>query len=156
MDYKIDLKKKNASDDALDALVDRLSDIITEYFPCSQLILGLDEAQWASRLYPYSGLSSSNSGAFQSIICEMVKAFTKVPVKLVVSGTGVLLADLEDNIASGVGKPTLKVKVFHELGMFDTWLKLMNFFECYIPTSFLKNPSGYHLQQWMQEYLLGW
>jgi len=152
---RITNKLRHASDDALDALVDHLSDIITEYFPRSRLILGLDEAQWASRLYPYSGLSSSNPGAFRSIIREMVKAFTKAPVKLVVSGTGVSLADLEDNIASGVGKPTHTVKVIHELGMFDTWPKLMDFFERYIPTSFLKNPSGYHLQQRMQEYLLG-
>ena len=148
-------KLRNASDDALDSLINRLNGIIDDYFPCSRLILAIDEAQWAARLYPHSGMSSSCPGAFRSIIRNMVKVFTKVPVKLVVSGTGVSLADLEDNVASGVGKPLHTVKVFHELGMFDTWPKLMNFFGRYVPASFLENSSGYRLQQRMQEYLLG-
>lgn len=146
---------RNASDDALDNLINRLDGIINDYFPCSRLILAIDEAQWAARLYPHSGMSSSCPGAFRSIIRDMVKAFTKAPVKLVVSGTSVSLADLEDNIASGVGKPSHQVEVFHELGMFDTWPKLMNFFGRYVPASFLENSSGYRLQQRMQEYLLG-
>jgi hypothetical protein len=146
---------RNASDDALDNLINRLTGIINEYFSGSRLILAIDEAQWATRLYPYCGMSSSSPGAFRSIIREMVKVFTKAPVKLVVSGTGVSLADLEDNVAPGVGKPPHTVEVFHELGMFDTWPKLMNFFGRYVPASFLENPSGYRLQQRMREYLLG-
>ncbi|KAK2464890.1 hypothetical protein APHAL10511_002966 [Amanita phalloides] len=58
-------KLHNASNDALDsALVNHLSDIIGKYFPHSWLILGLDKAQWAARLHPYSGISSSNPRAF--------------------------------------------------------------------------------------------
>jgi len=148
-------KLRNASDDALDDLINRLHGINNDYFPSSRPILAIDEAQWATRLYPCSGMSSSSPGSFRSIIREMVKAFTKAPVKLVVSGTGVSLADLEDNVASGVGKPPHTVKVFHELGMFDTWPKLMNFFGRYVPASFLENSSGYRLQQRMREYLLG-
>ncbi|KAF8338586.1 hypothetical protein F5887DRAFT_1236729 [Amanita rubescens] len=148
-------KLRNASDDALDALVNRLDVIIKKYFPHSRPILGLDEAQWAARSYPCSGMSSSNSGAFRSIICEMVRAFTNAPVKIVVSGTGVSLADLEDSVASGVGKSTHKVKVFHELGMFNTWPKLKLFLERYVPASILNAPSWRCLQKRMQEYLRG-
>ena len=46
----------------------------------------------------------------------MVRVFTKAPVKLVVSGTGVSLADLEDDVAFGVGKPSHRVQVFISLG----------------------------------------
>ena len=145
----------NASDDALDALVNRLDVIIKKYFPHSQLILGLDEAQWAARSYPYSGVSYSNPGAFRSIIREMVEAFAKAPVKIVVSGTSVSLADLADSVASGVGKPTHNVKAFHELEMFDTWPKLKLFLERYVPASILNTPSWRCLQKRMQEYLLG-
>ena len=148
-------KLRHASDDALDNLINRIDGIINDYFPCSRLILAIDEAQWAARLYPHSGMLSSCPGAFRSIIRDMVKVFTKVPVKLVISGTGVSLVDLEDNVASGVGKSPHKVKVLHELGMFDTWPKLMKFVGRYVPASFLENPSGYRLQQRMQDYLLG-
>ena len=148
-------KLRNASDDALDALINRLSDIIQKYFPCSRLILGLDEAQWAARLYPYSGMSLSNPGAFRSIIREMVKAFNNAPVKIVVSGTGVSLADLEDGVAAGVGKPTHDVKLFHELGMFGTWPKLKSFLERYVPASTFNTLSWRCLQKRMQEYLRG-
>ncbi|KAF8326242.1 hypothetical protein F5887DRAFT_1144981 [Amanita rubescens] len=148
-------KLRNASNDALDALVNRLDVIIKKYSLHSELILGLDEAQWAARSYPYSGMSSSNSGAFRSIIREMVKAFTKAPVKIVVSGTAVLLADLDDSVASGVGKPAHKFKMFHELGMFDTWPKLKLFLERYVPASILNTPSWRCLQKRMQEYLRG-
>jgi hypothetical protein len=71
-----------------------------------------------------------------------------------VSGTGLSLADLEDAMAPGVSKPA-KVKLFHQLGMFDTWPKLEQFLRRYIPASILETPSGYRLQQRMQEYLLG-
>ncbi len=85
----------------------------------------------------------------------MVKVFTRVPAKLVVSGTGVSLADLEDNVASGVGKSSHKVKVFHELGMFNTWLELKPFLERYVLASILNTPSWHCLQKRMQEYLRG-
>jgi hypothetical protein len=72
-----------------------------------------------------------------------------------VSGTGLSLGDLHDSAASGVSKLGVGVKVFYKLGMFNTWSKLNDFLERYIPTSFLESPSGYRLQQRIQEYLLG-
>ena len=83
----------------------------------------------------------------------MVQVFTKAPVKLIISGTSVSLADLEDNVASGVGKPQHTVEVFHDLGMFDTWAKLKPFLERYVPASILNTPSWRCLQKRMQEYL---
>jgi hypothetical protein len=96
-------------------------------------------------------MSISSPGAFRSIIREIFKAFTRAPVKFVVSGTDVSLADLEDNVASGVGKPTHRVNVFHEL---DTWPKLKLFLERYA-SSILNNPSWRCLQKRMQQYLQG-
>jgi hypothetical protein len=150
-----------ASNEALDALVERLSDIHREYLQHSQFILGLDEAQWASRLYPCSFISSTNPVKFRSIIREIVKVFAKLWIKVIVSGTvrtDLPLADLEDAMASadsGVSKPAKAVQLFHKLGMFDTWPKLQSFLERYIPASIFESPSGYRLQQRMREYLQG-
>ena len=70
------------------------------------------------------------------------------------SGTGLSLEDLEDDVASGVSKPRA-VDLFHQLGIFDSWPKLKPFLERYIPTSILESPSGYRLQQRIREYLQG-
>ena len=56
-------------------------------------------------------------------------------------------------MASGVSKPAGAVKLFHQLGMFDTLPKLKPFLEHYLPASILESPSGYRLQQRIREYL---
>ncbi|KIM71364.1 hypothetical protein PILCRDRAFT_93899, partial [Piloderma croceum F 1598] len=77
---------RQASDAVLDKLVERLNPIREKYLPYnSRFIFGLDEAQRATRLYPYSFVSSNNDGVFRSIIREICKVFTKSPIKLVVS-----------------------------------------------------------------------
>ncbi len=144
---------RNASPEALDILVDRLHDIHEEYFPGSNFILGLDEAQQAARLYPYSFISSTNSNRYRSIIHKIAQVFSDSEFDLVVSGTGLPLEELREVVASGVSKDD--VFVFHDLGMFDTWEKLQPFLERYLPASFLQSPSGYHLQKRIREYLLG-
>ena len=143
-----------ASDEALDTLVERLDSIRHEFLSNSRVILGLDEAQEASRMYPHSFISSYNPDTFRSIIREMVKVFTILPIKLVVSGTGLSMVELRDAMNSGVSK-TAGVHLFHELGMFDTWPKLKVFVERYIPASILESESGKRLQQRMREYLQG-
>ena len=144
----------HASSAALDTLVGRLVDIRVEYLQNSHFILGLDEVQWAFRKYPRSFISSTDPTMFRSIIREVLKVFTKWPIKLIMSGTGVSLNDLEDSMASGVSK-TRAIKMFHKLGMFDTLLKLKSFVERYVPPHMLESDSGHHLQQRMREYLLG-
>jgi hypothetical protein len=120
---------RRASNEALDAPVERLDDIRHDYLQDSPFILALDEAQWASRLYPRSFISSTELGNFQSIIREVVDVFTKLPIKLLVSGTGLSLTECEDAITSGVSKPAGEVQLFHKLGIFDTWPKLKSFLE---------------------------
>jgi hypothetical protein len=145
----------NASNDALVKLIERLTGIREKYLPKkSRFIVALDEAQRATRLYPYSFISSNSDGIFRSIIREVVKVFTQPQTMLVVSGTGLSLAELGEAMASGVSKPE-GVKLFFELGMFDTWPKLKPFLERYIPASILETPSGYRLQVRIREYLLG-
>jgi hypothetical protein len=145
-----------ASDAALDTLVGRLNDIRCDVLPRSHFVLGLDEAQHASRLYPRSFISSTKPDEFRSIIREMVNVFTELPIKLIVSGTGVSLPEFEVAMASGVSKPTgAAVQLFHNLGMFDTWEKLKAFLERYIPASIFKSRSGQRLQLRMREYLQG-
>jgi len=144
---------RNASPEALDILVSRLDDIRDEYFPGSNFILGLDEAQHAARLFPYSFISSSNLDRYRSIIREIAQVFTYLEVDLVVSGTGLSLEDLREALASGVSKED--IFVFHHLGMFDTWEKLKPFLERYVPASFLRSPGGYRLEKRIREYLLG-
>ena len=81
----------------LNALVDRLNHIRGKYLPYdSRFIFGLDEVQRATRLYHCSFVSSNNDGVFQSIICKISKVFTKSPIKLVVSGTDLPLAEPEE------------------------------------------------------------
>jgi hypothetical protein len=144
-----------ATDEALNLLVGRLEEIRYQYLSHSHFILVLDEAQRASRLYPRCFISSTNPDKFQSIIREVVKVFTKLPIKLVVAGTGLRLAELEDALASGVSNPAETVQLFHNLGMFDTWPKLKSFLERYVPASIFESPSGYRLQQRIWEYLQG-
>jgi hypothetical protein len=147
---------RQASDAALDKLVERLDPIREKYLPDnSRFIFELDEAQRATRLYPYSFVSSNNDGVFRSIIHEICKVFTKSPIKLVVSGTGLSLAELEEAMASGVSKPAGGVILFHQLGMFDTWPKMEPFLERYVLASIFKFLSGYRLQQRIREYLQG-
>ena len=144
----------NASNDALEALVGRLDDIRRDTLPDSPFILGLDEAQHASRLYPRCFMSSTKPNEFRSIIREIAKVFAKLSIKLVVSGTGLSLAELEVAMSSGVEKPPA-VELFLELGMFDTSPKLKSFLEVYIPPSIFESDSGNRLQKRMQEYLQG-
>ena len=143
-----------ASDESLDELVKRLNIIGHEFLSNSRVVLGLDEAQVASRMYPHSFISSNNPDTFWSVIREMVNVFTKFPIKLVVSGTGLSAVEVQNAMTSGVGKAA-PVHVFHELGMFDTWPKLKSFVERYIPASILESKSGKFLQQRMREYLQG-
>jgi hypothetical protein len=144
----------NASSEALDALVGRLNHIRAEYLLPSPFIVGLDEAQQALRLYRYSFISSTNGQLFRSILREVAKVFTKWSLKLVISGTGISLEELQEAVASGVGKP-VAVQLFHKLGMFDTWQKLKPFLERYVPASILESLSGNCLQIRIREYLLG-
>jgi len=145
---------RQASPEALDILMNRF-DRVCARLPPSQFIIGLDEAQHAIRSHPCSFTSSIDNEVLRSILREMVRVITKLPCKLVVSGTGLSLAELQDAMASGVSKPIGEIAWFHELGKFDTWVKLKPFIERYLPTSFLQTPSGLHLQVRMQEYLLG-
>ena len=144
-----------ASSQALDELVGRFGNIRLKYISQRRFIFGLDEAQWASRKYPRSFISSRSSDTFRSIILEVVQVFTRLPIKLVVSDTDLLLEDIQDSIVSGVSRPVNGARLFHELGMFDSWRKLESFVERYIPASILKSHSGRHLQQRMREYLHG-
>ena len=146
---------RSASNEALVILVERLSGIRDKYLPQSDFILGVDEAQRAAGLYPHCFISSNSENVPRSIIREIVRVFTKLPIKLVVSGTGLSLADLHEAMASGVSKPAEGCKVFHELGMFDTWSKLKPFLERYVPASILESVSGRSLQLRIREYLLG-
>jgi hypothetical protein len=146
-----------ASIEALDVLVERLNDIRMRYLPEERFIVELDEAQQAVKLYPRSFLCPTDSKVYRSILYQMVKVYAKLHLKLVVSGTGLPLGDLQDGVglASGVSKPKLVVTLSHKLGMFDTWPKLKEYFERYVPASFWETSSGDCLQQRMREYLLG-
>jgi len=145
-----------ASNDALDQLIDRLPDICAHYMPATHFIVAVDEAQQAVRKYPHSFVSSTDDRKYRSVIREIANVFTgqQLQIKLVVSGTGVTMDDLRDSVASGVSKPKT-VGLYHDLGMFDTWSKLKHFLERYLPATFLESPSGLRLQQRMREYLLG-
>jgi hypothetical protein len=144
----------NASNEALLELIGRLGDIRRKYFRFSRFILGLDEAQVAARLYRHTFLSSDNK-TYRSIFRETVAIFTELgTTQLVVSGTGLSLKEMEDAMASGVSKPR-QIKLFHQLGMFDTWPKLERLLQRYVFPSLLESPSGKRLQQRVREYLLG-
>ena len=146
---------RHARDEALDGLVDRLDRIRREFLSGSHFVVGLDEAQQASRMYPRSFISSTNPQEFRSIIREISAVFTtNLPIKLVLSGTGMSLVEVQNSMTSGVSKPP-DVELFHELGMFDKWSEMKEFLEIYIPEFILESYSGVRLQQRMREYLHG-
>jgi hypothetical protein len=142
-----------ASGKALDLLINRLGDIRIKH-KFWDFIIGLDEAQRATRLYPRSFVSSTNPEVSRSILREIVKVFTKQPIKLVVSGTGVSMDELRGAVVSGVSK-TINVDMYHDLGMFNTWSSLKSFLDRYLPAGFLETQSGHRLQLRMREYLMG-
>jgi len=72
---------------------------------------------------------------FRSIIREVVKVFTKSPIKLIVSGAGLSLTEFDDSTVSGVSEPAEALRLFYKFGVFDTWSKLKSFSECYVPAS---------------------
>jgi hypothetical protein len=139
---------------ALQRTATRLHQIRNTYLD-SYVMMGLDEAQWATRLHPRAFLSSTNREKYRSSIREFSKIVTQLNVRLVVSGTGLSQDDVEDALASGVAKTNESVALVHKLGMFDTWPKLKPFLECYVPASFFSTPSGRRLEVRIREYLLG-
>lgn len=145
---------RQASNDALDELIRGLDVIREKYFSRTHFIVAVDEAQQAVRLYRRPFLSSTNATKYRSIIREISKVFTAQPVKLVVSGTGVTMDDLRDAMASGVSKYDT-VRLYHKLGMFDTWPTLSSFLERYLPDTLLESPSWNCLRTRIQEYLMG-
>lgn len=144
---------RQASGEALDLLIKRLTDIRIKH-NFLDFTIGLDEAQWAARLYPRSFVSSTNPEVSQSILRQIVKVFTKQPIRLLVSGTSASMDELCGAEVSGVSKPT-NVDMYHDLGMFNTWSSLKSFLDCYLPAGFLETQSGHRLQLRMREYLMG-
>jgi hypothetical protein len=76
-------------------------------------MIGLDEAQHAIRFYPHSFTSFVNPEGLRSTVRGAV--ITKLPGRLVVSGTGLLLMELQDAMASGVSNPFGAIAWFHKL-----------------------------------------
>jgi hypothetical protein len=144
-----------ASDGALTALINDFEQIRMQYFPESRFTIALDEAQQAVRLHRFCFLSSGELSKFRSILREIVKVFSSLVVKIVVSGTGLSLEEVEDSLNSSVGKPLGQFQTFVELGMFDNPLKLEAILQRYIPSSILKSPSGKSLRTRIREYLPG-
>ncbi|KAF8505280.1 hypothetical protein BU17DRAFT_71445 [Hysterangium stoloniferum] len=144
-----------ASDEVLRALISGLDTIHATYFPKSEFIIALDEAQYAARLYQYSFVSSTSPNIFRSVLREIVTGFLRSSVKVIVSGTGLSLEQVEDVLSSSVGKPPGQFETFVELGMLDDPLKLDATLRQYIPPSFLESESGKFLQQRIREYLPG-
>lgn len=132
-----------------------LTTFVANIYHTHTSFFGLDEAQCAFRKYPRSFISPRSPDIFRSIIPEIVEVLTKLPIKLFVSGTSLLLEEVQHTGASGVSKRFDGVQLFHELGMFDTQQKLELFLKRYIPASILYSPSGCRLQQRMQKYLQG-
>jgi hypothetical protein len=143
-----------ATKKALEGTVQRLHHIRETYLDSSHFLTGLDEAQWAARLYPRGFLSFSDEKTYRSILREISKLLSDLNVQLVVSGTGLSLPEVQDAVSSGVSKPEI-VELVHELGTFDTWRNLRPFLECYVPATFLESASGCRLIKRIREYLLG-
>jgi hypothetical protein len=141
-----------ASDTALTTLIGDFEDIHSKYFPQSKFVIALDEAQQAARLYRFSFLSCSDHSKFRSILREIVKVFSVLEVKIVVSGTGLSLDEVEDALTSSVRKPPGQFETFVELGMLDDPEAIMR---QYIPPFILESMSGKSLQLRIREYLPG-
>ena len=145
-----------ASDGALTTLIKCFEQIRMQYFPESRFTIALDEAQQAVRLHRFSFLSAREPTKCRSILREIVKVFTSLVVKIVVSGTGLSLEEVEDALHSSVAKPLGQFNTFVDLGMFDNPLKLERTVEQYIPSHILESPSGRSLRLRILEYLPGW
>jgi hypothetical protein len=146
---------KRASDGALRTLIQDFEQIRLEYFPETRFTIALDDARQAVRLYRSCFLSSGEPFKVRSILREIVKVFSSLTVRIIVSGTGLSLEEVEETLSSNVGKPLGQFETFVELGMFDNPLKLEATLQRYIPASILESPSGKSLRTRIREYLPG-
>ncbi len=145
-----------ASDRALTLLINDFARVHRRYLPrSSNFFITLDEAQVANRLNRFSFLSSSNRTKSRSVLREIVKVFSVLVSRIVVSGTGLSLEDVENDLTSGVAKPLGRFKTFVDFGMLDDPLKLGATLRKYIPPSILESDSGKSLQLRIREYLPG-
>jgi hypothetical protein len=78
---------KRASDGALRTLIQDFEQIRLEYFPETRFTIALDDAQQAVRLYRSCFLSSGEPFKVRSILREIVKVFSSLTVRIIVSGT---------------------------------------------------------------------
>jgi len=91
-----------------------------------------------------------------SALREITRVALEGTVKLVLSGTGLSLEEVESALASGVSKTSVKdFRLIHDLGAFDNWTILEPFIRRYVPGFVLDTRSGYHLQYRIRQYLLG-
>ncbi|KAF8522941.1 hypothetical protein BU17DRAFT_86519 [Hysterangium stoloniferum] len=145
-----------ASGGVLRELISGLCTIHSRHFPTSEFIMALDEAQHVAQLYRYPFISSSSPKIFRSVLQEIVEVFLRLSVKVIVSGTGLSLGEVEDTLlSSSVGKPSSRFETFVDLGMSNDPLKLDATFRQYMPPSFLESESGKYLQERIREYFLG-
>jgi hypothetical protein len=142
----------SASDRALTTLIGDFENLHSKYFRHSKFVIALDEAQQAARLHRFSFLSSSDPSIFRSILREIIKVFSVLVVKIVVSGTGLSLEEVEDALTSSVGKPPGQFETFVQLGMLNSPEAILR---QYIPPLILESVSGKSLQLRIREYLLG-
>src|SRR5260221_12373648 len=144
-----------ASDRALTTLIKDFEQIHRQYFSESKFIIAVDEAQVAGRQYSFSFLSFRDPTKFRSILREIVKVFSDLVVQIFVSGTGLSLEEVEDDLNSSVAKPCGRFETFVEFGMLDDPLKLEATLRQYIPPFILDSDSGKSFQLRIREYLPG-
>ena len=151
-----------ASDSALRSLIDDFELVHRQYLSMSaKFFITLDEAQVVSRLHRFSFLSSNRTKS-RSTLREIVKVFSVfvsvIFSQIVVSGTGLSLEDVEEDLTSSVGKRLERLgrfKTFVDFGMLDNPQKLEATLRKYIPPFILESDSGKSLQLRIREYLPG-
>lgn len=139
-------------------LISRVDRIRNDYLHSDDIFYVIDEAQQAARSYPFAFLSSLDPETPRSVLREITRIATEGSVKLVLSGIGLTLEEVEAAVASGIMKPRTpheKFKLFHNLGGFDDWNRLGPYICCYIPKSVLDTLTMQRLQYRIRQYLWG-
>jgi len=155
---KIDLG--GAAPDALRTPVrQRLSTIRTKSFHHDpRFFFVLDEAQVAARSSPSAFVSSKDLSKPQSILRAIINVWVALSLPnnpFIVSGTGLSLDTVNEDLSSRVGKPTQGFDVFHDIGSFDTEGSQRAYLDHYIPQSLLTSTTGIALCKRMVDWLLG-
>ena len=143
-DVFYDLARKIASSvewaSMLSAVESEMETVKAQLEPNSHIFCVIDEAQIPAGLYPTNFLSEQ--GQPRPVIREIVRTWSDILPRLILSGTGLSIDVLETAVGSVVAKEGPAPITISDVGAFDSAQEQQYYLEQYLPPGFVKTESG--------------